>query len=236
MNTTPIKTRIFQENENLEEFILEHISALEENSLLVVTSKIVALSEGRTHHNDSEDAREQVMKEESEWMMRTAHTWLTLKQGALMSYAGIDESNANGKLILLPRDSYQAAREIRARLRSIYGIKNMGVLITDSRTIPFRYGIAGVALGYNGFAGIRSYVGTPDIFGRLLKCSRTNVADGLATAAVLCMGEGAEQQPLCVITDPPVEWTDEPADPKELTIPPEDDLYRPFFENLPQKN
>ena len=49
------------------------------------------------------------------------------------------------------------------------------------------------------------------------------------------MGEGAEQIPLAVITDPPVEWTDEPADPNELCIPPEEDVYRPFFENLPTR-
>jgi F420-0:gamma-glutamyl ligase len=43
------------------------------------------------------------------------------------------------------------------------------------------------------------------------------------------MGEGAEQQPLAMITDFPLEWTNEAPDPNELKIPLEDDLYGPLF-------
>jgi len=108
----------------------------------------------------------------------------------------------------------------------------VGVLVTDSRILPLRAGIVGVALGYAGFKGVRDYRGTPDIFGRVLKLSRTDVADSLAAAAVLQMGEGAEQQPLALITDARVEFT-ERTSRRELRIDPKEDLYRPLFEHLP---
>jgi len=105
------------------------------------------------------------------------------------------------------------------------------VLITDSRIFPLRAGIVGVSLGYAGFPGIRNYIGKKDIFGRILKMSRTDVADSLATAAVLCMGEGKEQQPLALITNAPILFTNK-INKKELYIDPREDLYQPFFEKI----
>lgn len=105
-----------------------------------------------------------------------------------MASAGIDESNANGKLVLLPKDSFKTARFLRDKLRQKYGVRHLGVLITDSRTTPLRAGVTGVALGYAGFRGVKDYRGTPDIFGRKFKFSRTDVADSLATAAVFAIG------------------------------------------------
>lgn len=233
MIITPIKTRVFLEHENLDDFISEYIPVVQENSIVVITSKIVALSEGRTCDDDSDESKELLIKRESEWAMQTKYAWLTFKDGMLVASAGIDRSNANGKLILLPKNSFEAASRLRVYLLKKYCVANLGVLITDSRILPLRAGILGYAIGYDGFKGIYDNRGKPDIFGRSLIMSQTDIADGLATSAVICMGEAAEQQPLALITDPPVEWTDEPANPNELCIPPEDDLYRPFFENLP---
>ena len=148
-----------------------------------------------------------------------------------MSSAGIDESNANGKIVLLPKNSFRSAEFVRKKLRAKFKIKNLGILITDSRLLPLRAGIVGVALGYAGFKGVRDYRETPDIFGRILKLSRTDIADGLATAAVLCMGEGKEQQPLALITGAPVEFTSK-INKKELYINPREDVYQPLFEKI----
>jgi F420-0:gamma-glutamyl ligase len=232
MTITPIKTRIFLENENLKEFILEHIPVVQKNSIIVITSKIVALSEGRTCDDASDETKDRLIGEESDWMLRTKYVWLTLKDGMLVASAGIDRSNANGKLILLPKDSFETAVRLREYLCKKYAASNIGTLIIDSRFLPMRAGALAYAIGYAGFKGIRDNRGKPDIFGRILELSTTDVADGLASGVVICMGEGNEQIPLAVITDPPVEWTDDTPDPKELVIPPEDDLYRPFFENL----
>ena len=65
--------------------------------------------------------------------------------------------------------------------------------------------------------------------------SRTDVADSLAAAAVLGMGEGAEQQPLALITQPEIEFSQN-VRRSELYIPLEDDMYRPLFEKLPKKS
>jgi coenzyme F420-0:L-glutamate ligase len=224
----PIKTNIFKEGSNLVSFIKKHVPRLSEDSVLVITSKIVALAERRTAVIKDAQTKEKLIRRESTHVVQTKYVWLTLKDGMLMPSAGIDESNANGKLILLPRNSFTAAQRIRRALRRIYGVKRLGILITDSRTLPLRAGVTGVALGYAGFQGLRDYRGKPDIFGRPFHFSRTNVADGLAAAAVLVMGEGSERLPLALITKAPVVFCSR-VSPKELNIPLEDDMYQPLF-------
>lgn len=231
MKITPIKTPIFREKENLVNFIKRSIPVLAEKSVLVVTSKIVALAEGRTAVGN-EIEKERLIKQESTVAIRTKYVWLTVKDGMVMPAAGIDESNANGKLILLPKDSYLAARRLRTRLCRNYGLRRLGVVITDSRTTPLRAGTTGVALGYAGIRGVKDYRGTADIFGRLFVMSRVNVADSLAAAAVLTMGEGSERQPLAIITDAAVEFADR-IRRDELYIDINDDMYRPLFAHLP---
>jgi dihydrofolate synthase / folylpolyglutamate synthase len=199
MIVKPIKTRIFEEGENIFDFIASHIKVLPEKSVVVVTSKIVALAENRTVFPADSKTKERIIRQESEYAIKTKYVWLTITDGMVMASAGIDESNARGKLILLPKDSYKTARKLRDKLRKIYKVKNLGVLITDSRTIPLRSGVTGVSLGYAGFKGIKNYEDTEDIFGRKFKFSKTDVADSLATAAVLMMGEGRERHPLAVI-------------------------------------
>lgn len=229
MEVRPIKTRVFKERENLADFVVAHIPRVKEGTIIVVTSKIVALAEGRTVAIENEHTREDVIRKESDFAMRTMYTWLTLKDGLLMSSAGVDESNADGeKLILLPKDSYKTASALLRELKKRYKVKTLGILITDSRVMALRAGAVGVAMGYAGFRGIRDYRGTPDIFGRIMKISRTNIVDSLASAAVLVMGEGRERQPLALVTGLPVEYV-ERTNRKEVSIPPEHDMYLPFF-------
>ncbi len=231
MKIKTIKTRVFKESEDLIEFILRYVKKIPENSVLVITSKIVALSEGRTVVFENEKQKINLIKQESSLAIKTKYTWLTIKDGMVMASAGIDESNANGKLILLPKNSFVSAELIRKKLKKIFKVKNLGVLITDSRIFPLRAGVVGVALGYSGFEGVRNYIGKKDIFGRVLKMSRTDIADSLATSAVLCMGEGKEQQPFAVINFAPIKFV-EKINKKELIIDPREDLYQPFFEKI----
>lgn len=231
MQIISIKTRIFRENEDLLKFILKHVKRIPENSVLVITSKIVALSEGRVVKFKNKKQKIKLIKQESDFALKTKYTWLTIKDGMVMASAGIDESNAKGKLILLPKDSFYSADLIRKELKKILKVKKLGVLITDSRIFPLRAGVVGVSLGYAGFKGIRNYIGKKDIFGRILKMSRTDIADSLATSAVLCMGEGKEQQPLALIINAPVEFV-EKINKKELNIDLREDIYQPFFEKI----
>ena len=227
----PIRTRVFKEGEDLFSFISKYLRKIPEESVVVVTSKIVALAEKRVAIIKDDKTKEKLIKEESEFALSTEHVWLTIKDGVVMASAGIDESNANGKLILLPKDSFKIASSLRRKLQQKYKVKNLGVLITDSRTTPLRSGVSGVALGYAGFCGIKTYVGTPDIFGRNFKFSRTNVADSLATGAVLVMGEGNEQQPLALIKGSPIKFCNT-VNKTELHINIKDDMYRPLFSKL----
>lgn len=234
MEIKAIKTRVFKENEDLIKFILKYVKKLPEKSVLVVTSKIVSLAEGRVVSACSEKEKEELIKKESQFALKTELTWLTIKDRMVMSSAGIDESNADGKVILLPKDVFRSAEYIRKELKKRFKVKKLGVLITDSRIFPLRAGIVGVALGYAGFKGIRDYRKTKDIFGRLLKMSRTDVADSLATAAVMCMGEGKEQQPIALVKNAPVEFI-EKINKKELIMDPKEDLYLPFFRSILKK-
>lgn len=228
MIVTPIKTSVVHVGDDLLAFIIAHVPRLKENTILVVTSKIVAYAEGRWVPRASARLKAQLVREESEWSMKTKYCWLTIKDGAILGSAGVDESNAHGGIVLLPRDSYASAKKMRDELRAHYKIKNFGVIITDSRLLPLRAGVVGIALGYAGLAGIREYRGTPDLDGRVMSYSRTDVADSLATAAVLVMGEGAECQPLAIIHDAPVEWTED-VDRRELYIDPREDVYTPLW-------
>ena len=232
MLVKPIKTRVFKEGENLFEFLTKYFKKIPENSVIVVTSKIVALSEKRTAIIENIRTKEEIIKKESEVAIPTKHVWMTIRDGLVMASAGIDESNADGKLILLPKDSFRAAASLRRKLQQKYKIKNLGVVITDSHTVPLRAGITGVTLGYAGFRGIKNYTGEADIFGRKFKFSRVDVADSLATAAVLVMGEGDEQQPLAIIREAPIEFCAR-VNRKELFIDIADDMYLPFFSKLP---
>lgn len=229
----PIKTRVFLEGENLFAFITSYFKKLPENTVLVVTSKIVALSERRTAISENIQSKEKLIRSESEIAIPTKYVWLTVKDGMVMASAGIDESNANGKLILLPKDSFKSARALRNKLRKHYGVSQIGVLITDSRTLPLRAGVTGVALGYAGFRGIKDYLDSADIFGRKFKFSRTNVADSLAASAVFVMGEGNEQQPIATIQKAPIEFC-EKIHRNELHIDIQNDMYFPLFSKLPK--
>lgn len=228
MQVRPIKTRIFKEREDLAHFIKKHIRVLKNGSVLVVTSKIVALHEGRTAQPANEKEHVTLIKKESESATQTTFVWLTLKDGMMMANAGIDESNGDGKLVLLPKDSFKAASVLRKALMKEYGLTKLGIVITDSRVLPMRAGTLGIALGYAGFSGLTDYRSKKDLFGRPFIFAKANIADGLAAAAVLAMGEGDECIPLAVIEGAPVVFQDT-VKKDELLIPLKDDIYLPFF-------
>ena len=231
MIVKPIKTTLFREREDLTAFLLRFIRKPKEKSIVVVTSKIIALSEGRTVKIGSAKEKEKLIKKESDVSISTKYVQMTLRDGMAMPSAGIDESNADGKYILLPKDSFKTAKLIKEKLQRKYHVKNLGVLITDSRTLPLRSGVIGVALGYAGFSGVKDYIGKRDLFGRKFKFSSVNIADSLATAAVLTMGEGNEQQPIAVIEEAPVEFR-EKVYSEELKIAVKNDIYVNFFSKL----
>lgn len=231
MIITPVRTKIFKEEQDLTHFITDHVKKLREKSVLVVSSKIVALSRGLTLDYRSPRQKENLIKAESTAWLKTPLAYLTIKNGMIMTNAGVDESNAGGKLVLLPQDCYQAAEELRQSLRKQYHLKQLGIIITDSMILPLRAGVIGAAVGYSGFKGVRDERGQKDIFGRKLGITLVNLADALAAAASMLMGEGAERRPLCVIEDAPVAFVNK-TNPEEIKYPVENDLYTPLLKKV----
>lgn len=237
MNVTAIRTdRVRPGEEPLLAFLDRSLSSLADRSILAITSKIVALCESRFVSKEDGLKEETVATEADYYLPKEASPYgvpITIRDNAFVARAGIDGSNTDGVYSLLPLDSYQTAREVRAHLMQRFGIKNIGVIITDSHSTPLRRGVTGVAIGWSGFIGLKEYKDTPDIFGHPFT-THTNVVDALATAAVLAMGEGAEQTPLALITDTSfVEFNPDSPTAAELAFfkpAPKDDLFAPLMD------
>lgn len=247
MLITPVKLPLLQPPKDdlfkaLEKTYLE----LKENSVVAVSSKVVAVHQGRCVELGSVSNRDELITKEAELYLerdQAPHGFMihTVKNYALVGSAGIDKSNAGDHYVLLPTKPTEFAAELHTWLRRRYGVKNLGVLITDSHSIPLRRGTMGVSIAHCGFKPIYDYRGQADLFDRELKVSLSNLADGMAAAATLVMGEGNEQTPLAVIEDvKKVEFIDGPYEPHDpfqtFYIDPEDDLYRPLFKYLPWKH
>jgi putative folate metabolism gamma-glutamate ligase len=241
MKITPLKTeKVLPNKQTLWEILDAAITHLDEGSIVAITSKIVAICQGRVIKIGKANKADLVAHEADLFLPATHSKYgiiLTIKDNILIPTAGIDESNSNGYYILWPENIQKVANEVRAYLRRRFSIQSVGVVITDSSTTPLRWGTRGISLGYSGFAPLKNYIGTPDIFGEDLKVTKANIQDGLAAAAVLTMGEGQEQTPLALIEDVQfVEFQD--ADPSEeelsmLAIDPTDDLYAPLLQSAP---
>ena len=237
MNIRTIRTeKITAQDCDLLAILDQHLAVFHEGEILVITSKIVAITQGRIIPVEAADFNALVQQEADAWLppeQSRYGVWLTIKDGLLMPNAGVDESNANGCYVLWPLEIGQVANSVRAYLRQRFGLMHAGVLITDSRPLPLRWGVTGMGVAHSGFRAINDLVGQADLFGRPLHMTKVNVVDGLAAAAVLVMGEGTEQTPLAVISDLPFVYF-ETHDPsaEELTamqIAPEDELYAPLL-------
>jgi F420-0:gamma-glutamyl ligase len=237
MQCTPIKTRrVSPLDITLEALIDESKTNFQNGSILAVTSKIVSLCEGSVVNMQGYD-KEDLIKAEADYYLPAHYSkyghHFTIIKNTLIAGAGIDESNGGDVYILWPKDAQNTANVIRRYIMDKYNLTNFGVIITDSTCQPLRMGTAGIVLAHSGFKALRNYIGEPDLFGRPFGVTQANIASGLAAAAVLVMGEGAECLPLCEISDVDfVEFQDDDPTEKELraiNISLEDDLFAPFL-------
>lgn len=243
MKVTPIKThKIVVGKENLFAILNKYLPQLKENSILAITSKIVSICEGRVIKIGNVNKIDLIKKEAEYFLPPEKSKYnisLTIKRGLLVPTAGIDESNGNGYYILWPKDPQKTTNQVRKYLKNKFALKNVGVIITDSKTTPLRWGTIGFALSHSGFKPLNNYIGKPDIFGRLLHVTKASIMDGLAAAAVAVMGEGNEQTPLAIIEDIPfVKFQNRDPTKKELedlNISLEDDLYAPLLKSTEWK-
>lgn len=229
MILTPVTTDIFSPRQDLADFIMHHIPEAEEQSVLGVASKLFALWKGEILPYRDIAQKEKLILRESTHALKTPLAWFTLKDNMVMTNAGIDESNAEGNLLLLPKDLYRLAEDLRKQLQERWKVKNLGILVTDSMILPLRAGVVAAAVAYAGFKGVKDLRGHTDLFGKPLEVTLVNVADSLASAAALCMGEADNKSPLCLIKKAPVEFV-EKTDSTEIQYPLENDLYTPLFQ------
>jgi len=124
---------------------------------------------------------------------------LCMKNGTLLPNAGVDASNAPlGCVTPLPKDPDRSALAIRNAVEDRCRVK-IGVIIADSRTHAMRRGCSGVAIGAAGITSVIDDRGRSDLFGRKLEVTKRAVADNIASAAELVMGEADESTPGAII-------------------------------------
>lgn len=233
MNVIAIKTKKVVKGDNIYD-ILDSIKELKENSVLAITSKILAICQGRIVKGNKE---EYIMKEADLYL--DPNEWgitISIKDNFMVASAGIDSSNGDGYLVLWPENYQEETNKIREYLRKKFKIENLGVIITDSKTTPLKKGTTGFAMSHSGFMALKNYINEPDIFGNPMHVTKGNHMEGLAATAVLVMGEGAEQTPLAILSDVKfIQYNDKNPNEKELKeldISIEEDIYKDLIRGV----
>lgn len=248
MQLIGIQTNLVEQNSDLAETILDAISAhklkIDNGDILAVASKVVATVQNRVKKLDliksSEQARklarkyalepnfvEIVLQEADKVYGGVPKALLTLKNNILTANSGVDHKNApKGHAIVWPKEPFQTVEELRRRISEITG-KSVGMLIVDSRVTPLRLGTTGLALAVAGFEPVKDHRGKKDLYGNTIIITRHAVADDLASAAHLLMGESGEQTPFVLIKDAPVKPADR-VESSSLVIPPKQCLYTKY--------
>lgn len=193
----------------------------EEGDVLVVAQKIVSKAEGRlvrladvvpgeealrlAEVTGRDPAVTQVVLDESNEVLRARRGLLVVEQrgGWVCANAGVDRSNVRPDdeseiLALLPADSDASAQALRARIGELTGV-TPAVLIIDSHGRAWRIGTVGVTIGGAGLPPVWDQRGNQDLFGYTLQASEECIADELAAAASLVMGQGNEGRPAILI-------------------------------------
>ena len=155
---------------------------------------------------------------------------LTVKYHTLIPFAGIDESNGNGWFVLWPVDVVELCREIWEWARGRYGVRELGVVATDSALLPMRQGTVGISIGHFGLVPVADARGKKDIFGRELRMTQVNMVDSLAAMANVAMGEAAERTPVVIVRDfGGVEFTERWVG---HVMPADDDVFTPLLQQM----
>ncbi len=232
MQYIPIKTRILHPpQDDLFAVLDECLADVQEKDVLVISSKIVSIHEGNCLPAATTD-KSQLIEQEADLLVPRDY-WsspLTVTRNAFIGTAGVDESNANGYLVLLPKDSFASAKTIYEYIKTRFGIEQCGVVVTDSHSTPLRRGAIGVAIGWWGIEPTIDHVGEEDLFGRELKVEVSNLVDGIAAGATVVMGETVECQPVVIARDIPNLSFAETDTKDQLFVSFNEDTFRVLYE------
>ncbi len=249
LTLTPLKDiPLIRQNDDLADIIINSLDrsniVLEDKDIFVIAQKVVSKAEGRIvnlariHPSQralelgaqiEKDARlVELILRESKSVVRTRPGTIIVehKLGFICANAGIDHSNVTGEgksVLLLPENPDQSASQIRTKIESKTN-KKIGVMIIDSHGRAWRVGTEGVCIGLSGIPGVIDERGWQDLFGYTLRITMVGVADELAAAASLVMGQASEGTPIVHVRGFPYPLRE--GSMKELIRPKEQDLFR----------
>ncbi len=215
-----------------------------DGDVLVVTHKILSKAEDRYRNLEdvtpSTRARElaaatgkeaalvEVILSESREVLRSRRELIITEHrlGVVMANAGVDRSNVSGgpeRVLLLPEDPDASSAALRKKLRARFGA-DMAVVVSDSAGRAWRNGVVGLALGAAGLPALEDLRGRNDLEGRPLEVTQVGLADAIASAAELLMGEADEGRPAVLVRG--VQWRGTPVTAAALIRERKQDLFR----------
>jgi len=218
---------------------------IEDGDTVVVAQKVVSKAEDRVVQLDTVEPSKKALEiaektgrnprlvelvlRESKRFLKTSEEIIIVedKREIVNINAGIDKSNVQGadSYALLPVNPDESARHLRSRLRKLTG-RNVSVIISDTYSRAFRRGQVNFAIGLAGMSPFFDYRGTEDLFGYVMQVKFAAVADELASAAELVMGQGKEAMPVAVVKGLNRLTPSEDSSSKDLIISQKEDLFR----------
>ncbi|MDF1557144.1 MAG: coenzyme F420-0:L-glutamate ligase [ANME-2 cluster archaeon] len=186
-----------------------------EYDIIVIASTIVSKAEGRIVHTDdiiptpqalkiakktgADEAMVQAVLDESTEVILESPIFLVRHtSGNICINGGVDKSNVEDGLLLLPSDPDECAKKLKEDIFRLTK-KRVSVIITDTNGRAFREGQTGIALGAAGIDTHHDWRGSTDLFGHILEVANEAVVDELAGFANCLMGEGNWGTPVVVI-------------------------------------
>ena len=237
---------IIKENDNLGKIICETAKKAGikflSGDILVIAQSIVSRAEGRvvdlktinpssfalaiSQEVDKDPQLVEVILRETKSIVRMGrgHLIVETKVNGVCANAGVDRSNVPGEnfVSLLPLNSDTSARRIYKEIKEITG-EDVAIIISDTHGRPLREGAINVAIGVAEIIPILNYKGKKDLFGYVLETTKIAVADELASAAELVMGQSNEALPVILIRG--YNYQKGFGSAKELIRPAEKDLF-----------
>lgn len=242
---------LIKKGDLLDEFILEAISdmgmEIQEDDILVIAETAIAKAEGhvinlkdlkpslKAYELADKTGKEpevvEAILQESEEVIKVGPDFIIseTKHGFVCANAGIDESNVDeGLATPIPENPDESASLIRKKIQVKTG-KEVSVIISDTQGRAFREGAVGVAIGVSGLEPLWDRSGEKDLFDRELKTTAVAVADELAAAASIVMGQADEGIPVVLIRgfNYPEKLKNNSASIKPLIRPKKFDVFRP---------
>lgn len=242
MRVMGLNTPLIRPGDDLVKTILDAAKekgGLKDGDVLVISSSAISTAQGRLRKladvKVSERAKKlakdsglnekfvEVVIQEADRVLGAGEKGvLTLKDGMLRVNAGVDASNApRGHVVLMPNDADRVAEEILREVKRRTK-RRVGVVLADSHIQPLRLGTVGQAIGVAGIDSVIDCRKQRDLYGRPLRVTFRAIADQLASAAQVVMGEADERVPAVIVRDVGVSLSKGGRSPK---IGPKRDIY-----------